>query len=78
MTLQVDSNHRIPLIFGHVEQHPFPEDASDGHDAVDTAPGVHGGTDYAAATIHRGDVVRYGDGFAAGGHDLCDHAIGNR
>ena len=38
--LEVGLDDRIPLLLGHVEEHPLPQDAGDAHDAVDATERV--------------------------------------
>ena len=75
--LQVGRDHRIPLLFAHVEEHPFAEDARHADDAVDLAKAIDRGLHDARAARHFGDAIGVGNGLAAEGFDLGDHGIGH-
>ena len=75
--LQVGGDDRVPLVLGHVEQHPLAEDPGRADDAVDLAE-----LSTAVSTMrwppgHLGDRVGDGDGGAAGVGDLLDDGVGD-
>ena len=73
---EVDGDHVVPLLFGHVEYHPVSEDAGAGDHDVQLAEVVNGGLDYVLASGHGDNRVGVGHGLAPRGLDLRDHAFG--
>ena len=67
----------VPLVLGHVEQHPLAEDAGHGHHAVDPAPALGTRPDDPLAAGQGGDALGHGDRLAAGGFDLGDDGLGH-
>ncbi len=77
MTLQVCGDDGVPLVFGHVEQHPLAQDAGHGDDPVDLPPPFDGGVHDPLAAGHRAHVLGHGHGLTAGRLDLFDHGLGH-
>ena len=74
VTLEVDVDDDVPLVLGHVEDHPVAQDAGVVDQDVEPAERVERLLDHALAGVHVGHRVVVGDGVAAGvldrGHDL--------
>ena len=77
VALQMGLDDRVPLLLGHVEQHPLPQDAGHGHHPVDAAPALRAGPDDPLAAGQGGDALGHGHGLAAGGLDLGDDGLGH-
>ena len=77
VTLQVCGDDGVPLVLGHVEQHPLAQDAGHGHDPVDPPPPLDGGVHDPLAAGHRAHVLGHGHGLTAGRLDLFDHGLGH-
>ena len=75
--LEVDRNHIVPLLFGHVENHAVPENSGTGDHNVQSTKIIHGGLNDLLATFHAGDRLLTGDGNTAGLLYLGDHLIGH-
>ncbi len=60
VALQVDVDDRVPLLLGHVDQHPVPQDAGVVDQHVEVAEGLDGGVDQALAALPVADVVGVG------------------
>ncbi len=55
-------DHDVPIVFGHIDEHPIAQDARVVHQDVDPAPGLDPEPDGTLGAIHRRDVVRaHGD-----------------
>jgi hypothetical protein len=74
--LEVDPDHRVPLVLGHVEQHPVPQDASVVDENVEAAEDLDRLVDQSAGAVPVGDVVGVGDGDPARGLDLVHDGPG--
>ena len=74
--LQVDLDDGIPLLLGHREDHPIPEDACVVDEHVEAAEGLEGLVHQAFGTVPRADVVGVGHRLAALGLDLGHHLVG--
>src|SRR5439155_23599458 len=67
---------RVPLLLGHVDEHPVAQDAGVVDEDVEAAKALHGRVDQALGTLPVGHVVAVGDSLAARGADLFDHLAG--
>ena len=76
VALEVHGDDGVELLLAGVGQHPVAHDAGVVHQHVQAAEGVDGGLDQAGGLIPVGDVGAVGDGFASGGGDLVDDALG--
>lgn len=68
--LEVHPDHVVPLVLGHVEHHPVPQDARHVHQHVEPAELGERGADELLRGPVVGDVGGVGDGLAARRHDL--------
>ena len=75
--LQVGLDDRVPLVLGHVEEHPLPEDAGHRHHPVDPAPPLDAGADDLLAAVEGGHALGHGHRLAAGGLDVGDQRLGH-
>ena len=75
MTLQVHLDDRVPLLFGHVDEHPVAQDARVVDEDVEIAERLDRGVDEALRTFPVGDVVAVDDRLATTGADLLDHLL---
>ena len=75
VALHVDLDDRVPLLLGHVDEHPVAQDAGVVDQHVEVAEGLDGAVDEALAALPVGDVVAVGDGLAAHGLDLLDDLL---
>ncbi len=73
---QVDVDHRVDEIRGHVVEALVAQDAGVVHHDVDAPEGVERGLDDGLPAFGRGHGVGVGDGLAPGGFDLVDHLLG--
>ena len=78
MSLQVDVDHRIPVLFTQVDQHAVAQDPGVVHQHVQRAVGLQRALHESLATLPVGDVVVIGHGFATHGRDLGHHLFGRR
>ena len=78
VTLEVDVDDDVPLLFGHVEDHPVAQDAGVVDQDVQPAEVVQGLLYHPLAGGHVGDRVVVGDGVAAGVLDRGHHLVGRR
>ena len=67
VALQVDVDDRVPLLLGHVDEHPVAQDAGVVDQDVEVAEGLDGGVDETLAALPVGNVVGVGHRLAAGG-----------
>ena len=58
-------DHRIPLVFGHVDQHAVTQNASVVHQDVEVAERFDGAVDEALSALPVGDVVAVDHGLSA-------------
>ena len=72
----MDLDDRVPLVDGHVDQHPVPQDAGVVDQHVEPAERLDRGVDQPLGALPVGHVVAVGHGFAAGRPDLVDHLTG--
>ena len=73
VTLQMDVDDEIPLVFGHREAHGISQESSVVDDDVELAEGVEGGFDESAGGVPVGDVTLVSNGGpTAGGDCRCD------
>ena len=77
MALQVGLDDCVPLILGHVEEHPLAEDASHCHHAVDPAPALDAGSNDLLSAGQGRDAFGHGNSLAACGLDLGDESVGH-
>ena len=75
VALQVDADHRVPLVLAGGEHHAVAEEAGVVDQHVEPAERVDRGVHEPARAVPVGDVVGVGDGVAAGGHDLVDEEL---
>ena len=66
VTLQMRGDDGVPLVLGHVEQHPLAQDPGHGHDPVDPSPPLDGGVHDPFTARHRAHVLGDGQRLAAG------------
>ena len=66
----MNSDHRIPVVFRHVEDHAVAEDTGVVHDRVELSERVDGTLDDALRSLEIADAVAVGDGLAASLLDL--------
>ena len=78
MALEMDADNVVPLLLGHVEDHPVAQDAGDVDQDVELAELLDRLIDEPLAARHARDIHVIGDRLAAGGHDLLDHIVGWR
>ena len=76
VALEVDGDDRVPLVLGHVEQGPVPEDARVVYEDVESAERFDREGDEVAGGGPVGDVVTAGHGPAAAGPDLGADGFG--
>ena len=76
VTLEVDGEDDVPLLFRHVEDHLVAQDAGVVDDDVEPAEGVERLLHHAVAGLEVGDVVVVGDGVAAHLLDFVDDLVG--
>jgi hypothetical protein len=74
--LEVHGGDGVELLLGGVDEHPVPHDAGVVDQHVQATERVDGGLDQALGLRPVRDVRTAGDGLAAGGDDLVDHALG--
>ena len=72
----MDPDDVVPLLGGHVDEHPVAEDAGVVDQHVEPAEGVDGGLDDPTGGVVVADVVAVGDGFAAHGPNGIDDLTG--
>jgi len=72
----VDPDDRVPLVLGHVDQHPVPEDAGVVHQDVEGAEGIHGVLNHPFGAVPAGHVLGVGDRLAARVQDLPHDLVG--
>ena len=53
MALEVDGDDGVPLLLGHVDQHPVAQDAGVVDQHVEVAERLDGGVDHALAALPR-------------------------
>ncbi len=75
MSLEVDGDDGVELLFAGVGEHPVADDAGVVDQDVEPAEGVDGGLDQSFGLRPVGDVGAAGDGFATGGGDLVDDTL---
>jgi hypothetical protein len=75
---QVDPDHQVPLLVGHVEQHPVAQHPGVVHHDVQPAELLGGGGEQRVRGGSLGHVTRDEDGFTARRLDLVDHPGGVR
>ena len=71
----MDGDHRVPFLFGHVEDHAVAEVAGDVDQDVDAAPGVDRLLDHLPRLREVRDRTIVRDGRAAGLLDRLDHVV---
>ena len=76
MALEVHGGDGVELLFAGVGEHPVADDARVVHQNVEAAERVDCGLDETLGLRPVRDVGSTGDGFATGGGDLVDHALG--
>ena len=76
VALQVDVDHRVPVLFAQVDEHAVAQDARVVHQHVQGAEGVQRALDETLPALPLRDVVVVGDGLAAHGLDLGDDLFG--
>ena len=72
----MDLDDRVPLLLGHVGQHPVAQDAGVVDQHVEVAEGLDRGVDQALRAFPGRDVVAVGDRLATHAADLLDHLLG--
>jgi hypothetical protein len=75
MTLEVDGDHGVPLVLGHVDEHPVPEDPGVVDEDVEASVAVGRAADHVLGGREIGDVVVARDRLAAGGDDLVHDGL---
>ena len=78
VALEVDGDDRVPLLLGHVDDHPVAQDAGVVDEDVEIAERLDRAVDQALRTLPVGDVVAVDDRFAADGFDLVDNLLRRR
>ena len=73
--LEVHLDDRVPLLLGHVGEHPVPQDAGVVDHDVQVAERLDRGVDQPLGALPRRDVVAVGDRLAAHPLDLLDHVL---
>ena len=74
----MDVDDRVPLLLGHVGEHPVAQDAGVVDDDVQIAERLDRGVDEALGSLPAADTVAVGDGLAAHPLDLVDDLLGRR
>ena len=72
----MDADDGVPVLDGHVEDHPVAQDARVVDHDVQIAVLVDGRIDDPLGAVEVGDVVAVGDGLATRGADLVDDLAG--
>ncbi len=78
VALEVDGDDGVPLLLGHVHEHPVAEDPGVVDEDVEAAELVDRLLDHATGAREVGDVLAVRDRLAAGGADLLDDLLGRR
>jgi hypothetical protein len=76
--VEVDLEHRIPVLERHLVECAVPQDSGVAHDTVDLAELVQGGLDDVLGALGFGHAVVVGHRAAPGVLDLRDHLVGHR
>src|SRR5208337_5549577 len=76
--LEMHSDHVVPFLFGHVENHAVAQDAGDVDQDIELAEFLDRLVDEALAAFDGGDIHVIGNGVAARGLDFLDHVVGGR
>ena len=71
MTAQMHRDHRIPVLIGHVEQHPVPGDAGIVDHDVETTQTIGAGNQFVGGRP-LADIADHRDGLGAGRADLIE------
>ncbi len=74
--LQVNGDHRVPVVLGHGEHHPVPQDAGVVDDYVEATPGVDGLLHHVAGSGEVGHVAAVYDGLATHCLDVVHDLLG--
>src|SRR5207245_5001150 len=74
--VEVDVQHRAPLVAGHVDQHPVAQDAGVVDHGMEIAERLDSLVDEPLGAFGSGDVVGVGDCLSPEGEDLLDHLGG--
>ena len=78
MSLEVDRDHGVPLLLGHVDEDAVAQDPGIVDEDVDRAERRDRGVDQTLGTLPVGDVVSVGDRLSALGADLSRDFLGGR
>ena len=72
MSAKVHGDDRVPVLIGHVEQHPVPGDTGIVDHDVEPAEVLGTGDEFIGGAS-RADVTGHRDGLGAGASDLIEH-----
>ena len=78
LPFKMHGDHRVPVLFIHVEDHAIAQDAGVVHHDVELAEIIDRAFDDALGSFEIGDAFEVGDRFAAGGADFLHHVFGGR
>ena len=73
--LEMHPHHIVKLFLGHVEEHPFTQDASHAHGPVYGTPSLHSGIHSVLGHCHLRDIARHARRLAACGLNFGYHGI---
>ena len=76
VALEVNADHRVPVILTHGGQHPVAQEARVTHQGVESAPGVDGSSDHGRGLVPVGHVRPVGHRLPAEVADLSYHLVG--
>ena len=72
----MDAHHLVPVLHGHVDQHPVAQDARVVDQDIEASVGGEGQGDETLGPLPVRDVVPVGHGLPAGSADLLDYFVG--
>jgi hypothetical protein len=76
MTLEMDTDDRVPLLLAGVDQHPVADEARVVDEDVQPSEGVDGLLDHRGGSLEIGNVGAVDDRFTAQRLDLLDDLVG--
>jgi hypothetical protein len=78
VALQVDVDHRVPLVLGHVDDHAVTQDPGVVDEDVEVTEGLDGGVDEPLCALPGRHAVAVGERLASHAVDLVDHLLCRR
>src|SRR5215510_9599987 len=75
-SFHMNVDHRIPLLLGHVENHPVTQNAGVVDENIELAEAIERALDDTLGRLEIGDAFIVGYGFTAGSFDFLDNLLG--